>query len=68
MYATIKVSKMTGRPLNVWSPKKRHEKLNYMHDNPVTRKLVEKPRDWPWSSWRFYFLNDDFMLSMDRML
>jgi hypothetical protein len=23
---------------------------------------------WPWSSWRFYFLNDASILAMDRML
>jgi len=38
---------------NVWSAKKRKEKLEYMHRNPVTRKLVEHPKDWPWSSWSF---------------
>ena len=30
---------------NVWSAKKIHEKLDYMHRNPVTRKLVEHPKD-----------------------
>ena len=39
---------------NVWSEKKRREKLQYMHANPVQRKLVEHPRDWPWSSWAHY--------------
>jgi REP-associated tyrosine transposase len=39
---------------NVWSAKKRGEKLEYMHRNPVTRGLVKHPRDWPWSSWSFY--------------
>jgi hypothetical protein len=29
--------------MNIWSPKKRQEKLNNMPTNPVTRKLVEKP-------------------------
>jgi putative transposase len=32
---------------NVWSRVKRREKLSYMHENPVTRKLVQYPRDWP---------------------
>jgi hypothetical protein len=54
--------------LNIWSPKKRQEKLNTRHANPVTRKLVEKPGDWAWSSWRFYSLDDASILSMDRML
>ena len=39
---------------NVWSLKKRIEKLDYMHMNPLKRKLVEHPRDWPWSSFSFY--------------
>jgi len=39
---------------NVWSEKKLKEKLEYMHANPVQRKLVEHPKDWPWSSWAHY--------------
>lgn len=40
---------------NVWSERKKNEKLNYMHFNPVKRKLVSHPKDWPWSSYRFYW-------------
>ena len=43
-------------PFNVFSEKKRQEKLNYMHNNPVQRGLVSAPGDWPWSSWRFLLL------------
>jgi putative transposase len=39
---------------NVWSEDKRIEKLRYMHRNPVKRGLVDKPEDWPWSSFRHY--------------
>jgi putative transposase len=39
---------------NVWSHKKRVEKLQYMHLNPVKRGLVAHPRHWPWSSFSFY--------------
>ncbi|MFP5204736.1 MAG: REP-associated tyrosine transposase [Acidobacteriota bacterium] len=35
---------------NVHNDEKRIEKLRYMHRNPVKRGLVEKPEDWPWSS------------------
>ena len=35
---------------NVFSAKKRREKLEYMHRNPVTRGLVKDPKDWVWSS------------------
>ena len=54
--------------MNIWSSRKRREKLNYMHGNPVTGHLVNEPGDWRWSSWRFYFLNDASILPMDRML
>jgi putative transposase len=39
---------------NVWTEHKRVEKLRYMHRNPVTRGLVEKPEEWIWSSFRDY--------------
>jgi len=39
---------------NVWSERKRIEKLRYMHRNPVKRDLVEEPDQWPWSSFRSY--------------
>jgi REP element-mobilizing transposase RayT len=31
--------------MNIWSDKKRLEKLNYMHANPVKRGLVSQPGD-----------------------
>ena len=52
---------------NVYSEKKRLEKLHYMHGNPVARGLVSSPEQWPWSSWRFYHWNDDSVLKMDRL-
>ena len=39
---------------NVFTTAKHVEKLRYLHRNPVTRGLVEKPEDWPWSSYRHY--------------
>jgi putative transposase len=39
---------------NVWSHKKKVEKLLYMHLNPAKRGLVTHPSDWPWSSFGFY--------------
>jgi putative transposase len=43
---------------NVWTTKKRVEKLRYMHRNPVKRGLVDAPEQWRWSSFRFYLLNE----------
>jgi putative transposase len=39
---------------NVWSAKKRSEKLEYMHMNPVKREFVVRPEDWAWSSCAAY--------------
>jgi putative transposase len=39
---------------NVWTARKRVEKLRYMHRNPVKRGLVETPEQWRWSSFRAY--------------
>jgi len=39
---------------NIWSEAKISEKLHYMHQNPVTRGLVDRPEDWNWSSFRAY--------------
>jgi len=43
---------------NVWTTKKRVEKLRYMHRNPVKRGLVQSPEQWRWSSYRFYLLGE----------
>jgi REP element-mobilizing transposase RayT len=52
--------------LNVWSEKKRLEKLTHRHGNPVKRGLVPSPDPWPWSSFRFYYLHDASVLAMDH--
>ncbi len=43
---------------SVFTPAKRVEKLKYIHRNPVHRGLVERPEDWPWSSYRHYALGE----------
>jgi putative transposase len=44
---------------NVWSERKRVEKLRYLHRNPVERGLVASPEDWKWSSFRHYVTGED---------
>ena len=51
---------------DVWSEKKKLEKREYMHMNPVERGLVRYPAEWPWSSYRFYSLGETRVLAMDR--
>ena len=43
---------------NVWSSRKRVEKLRYMHRNPEQRGLVKRPEDWNWSSYRSYIYGE----------
>ncbi len=50
---------------NVWSRKKRIEKLHYMHMNPVRRGLVFEPGLWPWSSYRFYQYREQVLCTPD---
>jgi len=52
---------------NVWSAKKVREKLEYMHLNPVARKLVSHPKDWPWSTWSFYARGKAGLLPIDAV-
>ena len=43
---------------NVWTERKRTEKLRYMHGNPVKRGLVASAELWKWSSFRAYALGE----------
>jgi len=54
-------------PFNIFTEKKRIEKLDYMHNNPAKSRLVSAPDQWPWSSFRFYYRNDSSVLTMDRL-
>ena len=62
MFKQITAHELGGSPFwqaryydfNVWSAKKRMEKLKYIHRNPVKRGLVERPEDWAWSSFLHY--------------
>jgi putative transposase len=44
------------------------EKVEYCHNNPVTRDLVAKQEDWKWSSCRWYLRKQDAVLRMDAVI
>ena len=50
---------------NVFTEKKRIEKLRYMHRNPVKRGLVDKPEDWRWSSFRSYAFGEPGLVKVN---
>jgi putative transposase len=49
---------------NVFSQGKKIEKLRYIHRNPVSRGLTEKPEDYRWSRFRFYALHEIGMVTV----
>ena len=51
---------------NVWSERKRVEKLRYMHRNPVKDGLVAEPEDWAWSSYRSYAFQEEGIVKINQ--
>jgi hypothetical protein len=51
---------------NVWTARKRIEKLRYMHRNPVARGLVQEPEQWPRSSYRSYAFGDEGAVGINQ--
>ena len=43
-----------------------HEKINYIHGNPVRRGLVGGPEEWLWSSYRSWMDGIDEPIRIDR--
>ena len=41
-------------------------KIEYLHNNPVRRDLVEKPEEWKWSSARYY-MRGESVLDVDTV-
>jgi putative transposase len=50
---------------NVYTVKKRIEKLRYIHRNPVERGLVARPEDWPWSSFLHYATGEPGVIEVE---
>jgi len=50
---------------NCRTPETVLEKINYCHKNPVTRRLVDEPKEWKWSSYRWYEGMDNIVLEID---
>ena len=51
---------------NVFTERFLRQKLNYMHRNPVRAGLVERPGDYPYSSYRNYQLGEEWLIEIDR--
>ncbi|NQT23950.1 transposase [candidate division KSB1 bacterium] len=53
-------------PVALYSEDWFHQKMNYMHDNPVRIGFVDLPEHWKYSSARNWILDDDRLISIDR--
>ncbi len=51
---------------NVWSERKRVEKLRYMHRNPVKRGLADEAEHWEWSSYRSYAYQEEGRVKINQ--
>ena len=51
---------------NCRSPETVLEKINYCHNNPVARGLVNEPGEWRWSSYNWYAGEKDVPLTIDE--
>ncbi len=52
---------------NIYNQETLNEKLSYMHNNPVRKRLVENPEDYPYSSCRDYMEKGEVLLKVDRI-
>ena len=55
-----------GYDRNLRSDRDVHEKIRYIHANPVRRGLVARPEEWPWSSAKAYCDGVDEPIPIDR--
>ena len=51
--------------LAIYSLRIAKSKINYIHNNPVRKKMVEKPEEYLYSSARNYILNDQSIIAVD---
>lgn len=50
---------------NIATQAKVVEKLRYIHRNPVARGLVDKPEEWPWSSYRHWLTGEPGLVEIE---
>lgn len=54
-------------PEAIYTPSFAQQKIEYLHNNPVRKGLVDAPEQWRYSSARNYLLNDESGMEIDRL-
>lgn len=55
-----------NRPIPIYTEKVLRSKIDYIHANPLRRGLVTNLEDYPYSSFRNYYLNDESLIRIDK--
>ncbi|MFQ6032295.1 MAG: transposase [Candidatus Zixiibacteriota bacterium] len=55
-----------NRPVGIYTGKTLRSKIDYIHANPLRRGLVKNLEDYPYSSFRNYYLNDEALIKIDK--
>lgn len=55
-----------GYDRNIHSENELHEKIRYIHGNPVRAGLVTRPKDWMWSSFQAWKTDENIPIAIDR--
>jgi REP element-mobilizing transposase RayT len=63
---TFKIWQDDFHPVALTSDKWFHQKMEYLHNNPVRKGFVELPEHWKYSSARNWLLDDDTIITIDR--
>lgn len=65
--STYQVWQEGYHPQLVTSEEMFHQKMTYIHNNPVKRGLVSDPEHWIYSSARHYLVGDDRVIRLDSL-
>jgi REP element-mobilizing transposase RayT len=65
--AKLAIWKEQARAVPIISERSLRTKIEYIHKNPVSRGLISEPKDWLWSSWRNYYMDDDSVFRVDKV-
>ncbi len=64
--STNKVWQDSYWDVNIYTERFLRQKLNYVHRNPVRAGLVEQPKDYVYSSFRNYALDEEWLIEIDK--